>query len=221
MKSNILLIEDEPSIADTVTYALETEGYRVTWKNLGQEGIDHFNNHKIDLIILDVGLPDMGGFEICKALRKSSDIPIIFLTARKEEVDRVVGLEIGADDYMVKPFSPRELTARVKLRLKGHKPSSPSKNTAFTLDDTAMRILYDGTALDLSRYEYRMLRLLLTHPGRIYSRDDIMDAVWESPEASQDRTVDTHIKSLRKALREAGCPNIIKTHRGMGYSIGS
>ncbi len=217
---HILIIEDEQSIADTICYALKTEHFTATWKRLGEEGIHHAKQHTVDLVILDVGLPDMSGFDICKTLRSFSDVPIIFLTARKEEIDRVLGLEIGADDYVVKPFSPRELVARVKVILKRRAGALPAITShPFQVDAAAARIGYNGRLLDLTRYEYGLLKLFLSQPGRIFSREQLMEQVWQAPESSMDRTVDAHIKMLRARLREVGAGDSIKTHRGMGYSI--
>ncbi len=217
---NILVIEDEHSIADTICYALKTENFAVEWKTLGKEGIDHLKNHQVDLIILDVGLPDISGFEVCKEIRSFSEVPIIFLTARKEEVDRVVGLEIGADDYIVKPFSPRELVARVKVILKRLNHNSGIHSTVFHVYEEKGRITYYGTVMDLTRYEYRLLKLLLSQPERIFSREQLMDHAWDAPESSMNRTVDAHIKMLRSKLRDINSTDDpIKTHRGMGYSI--
>ena len=221
MNPQILLLEDEASIADAVVYALQTEGFSVVWKMLGQEGIASIREQVPSLVILDVGLPDINGFEVCKEIRKFSDVPIVFLTARKEEIDRIVGLEIGADDYIVKPFSPRELAARVKAILKRTNKNSPATTQgAFHCDAEKGRITYAGKTLDLTRYEYRLLKILLASPGRIFSRDELMERAWESPDASMDRTVDAHIKSLRAKLKETDSTcDAIKTHRGMGYSL--
>jgi two-component system catabolic regulation response regulator CreB len=172
------------------------------------------------LLILDIGLPDGNGFEFCKAIRRFSDIPIIFLTARNDEVDRIVGLEIGADDYVGKPFSPRELAARVKAILKRSAGNNVRRESDFEVDAARARIRFHDSWLDLTRYEFLVLKMLLQQPERIYSRAQIMDQVWSAPEESLDRVVDTHIKTLRaklRAVREDADP--IKTHRGMGYSI--
>lgn len=220
----ILLIEDEAAIADTVLYALKSEGFATAWHTLGGEGVAWLQQHPdTALLILDVGLPDGNGFEYCKAIRRFSEIPIIFLTARNEEVDRIVGLEIGADDYVGKPFSPRELAARVKAILKrtAQALEAPaSATTDFEVDTARARIRYCDRWLELTRYEYLMLMTLLQQPERIYSRAQIMDRVWSEPEESLERAVDTHIKTLRaklRAVREDAEP--IKTHRGMGYSV--
>lgn len=224
MTHTILVIEDEPPIADAIVYALKTEGLRPLWKSLGQDGLDALAQETVDLVILDVGLPDISGFEVCKRIRRVSEVPVLFLTARAEEIDRVVGLEIGADDYIAKPFSPRELVARVKANLKRWKPAEAprqaGKPSRFAVDPHKARITYAGTVLDLTRYEYRLLKTLLEQPERIFSREQLMEKVWDAPESSLDRTVDAHIKSLRGKLRAVDAlREPIKTHRGMGYSI--
>ncbi len=224
MNTTILLVEDEAAIADTVVYALQSEGFAVHWVGLGSEALDAVRGDPaIALVILDIGLPDANGFEVCKAMRRFSDIPIVFLTARDHEVDRVVGLEIGADDYVSKPFSPRELAARVKAILRRVEkvplPAAAAER-GFTHDPARARIACRGRWLSLTRYEYLILKTLLARPERVFSRAWIMQQVWQEPEVSLERAVDTHIKTLRAKLREA-CPDIdpIVTHRGLGYSV--
>ena len=220
MNTNILLIEDEASIADNISYALQTEGFNVFWEQLGNSGIIHLQNNSIELVILDVGLPDINGFEVCKSIRKFSDVPIIFLTARSEEIDRIVGLEIGADDYVSKPFSPRELSARVKTILKRvQRNDILQTGSCFEINDQQNSICYQGDKLALTRYEYLILKTLLRRPQHVFSRSQIMDNVWNEPEASYDRAVDTHIKSLRAKLKKINNQDPIQTHRGFGYSI--
>ena len=225
MSKKILLVEDEPSIADTITYSLGTEGFECTWCATGEEGLAAVEKGAFELIILDVGLPDCSGFEVCKTIRRSKDTPIIFLTARADEIDRVVGLEIGGDDYMVKPFSPRELAARVKAVLRRFHPAGPSgeksdKPKRFEVDEDRCLIRYHGHELSLSRYEYHLLRVLIQRPGWVFSREKLMDLVWDEPEMSMDRTVDAHIKSIRAKLRAAHSgQDPIKTHRSLGYSL--
>lgn len=223
MSRKILVVEDEAGIAENITYSLETEGYEVLWHATVQEAKTALQSHSVQLVVLDVGLPDGNGFDFCRELRANSSLPVIFLTARASEIDRVVGLELGADDYVVKPFSPRELCARVRavLRRTGASNGTPSTgNPDFEIDPERMQIRYAEKALELSRYEYRLLELLITHPGRVFTREQLMDQVWEEPEASLDRTVDTHIKTLRSKLRTI-TPDLdpIKTHRGIGYSL--
>lgn len=244
MKARILIIEDEPAIADTLVYALETEGFAVTWEPLAQSALQHLALQSVDFIILDVGLPDQNGFELCKAIRRSNeqyaDVPILFLTARKEEVDRIIGLEIGGDDYVTKPFSPREISARVKTILKrsgtvadripsnspeqipAQTTQAPWQQGKFCVEIDKARVSYCNKIINLTRYEFLILRVLLAHPERIFSRAQLMDKVWDEPESSFERAVDTHIKSLRAKLRDAtdnSDTDPIKTHRGMGYSI--
>ncbi len=224
MPQSILIIEDEAAIADTLAYALKTEGYVPQWCALGTEGLARLRTGDFALVILDVGLPDMSGFEVCRQLRAFSEVPVIFLTARSDEVDRIVGLEIGADDYVTKPFSPREVAARVRVILR----RCQARNTVpddvvpgcFELDAQRARVRYCGNLLDLTRYEYLLLQTLLEHPERIFSRAELMDRVWRDAFDTSDRTVDTHIKTLRaklKGVRDDLEP--ISTHRGMGYSI--
>jgi two-component system catabolic regulation response regulator CreB len=176
-------------------------------------------------VVLDVGLPDMTGFDVCRALRQVSDVPVIFLTARVGEVDRVLGLELGADDYVVKPFSPRELVARVRACLRRRTPPALARWQAigaFEIDREGRRIRYRGQLLDLTRYEYGVLEALLARPGAVLSRAQLMDRVWAEAPESSDRTVDTHIKTLRTKLRavaDGKGDDPIVTHRGLGYSL--
>ena len=221
----ILIAEDESAIADTVVYALRAEGHAAEHVLLGGAVVPRVQAGGIDLVLLDVGLPDMTGFDVCRALRAVSDVPVIFLTAREAEIDRVLGLELGADDYMVKPFSPRELVARVRARLRRrYQVTQPrwQHREAFELDREGLRIRYRGNLLDLTRYEYGVLAALLERPGAVLSRTQLMDRVWADALDSSDRTVDTHIKTLRAKLRAArgdDSEDPIHTHRGLGYSL--
>lgn len=224
----ILVAEDETAIADTVLYALRSEGFVAEHVLLGGEVAAKVRAGKVDLVVLDVGLPDITGFEVCRQLRTFSDLPVIFLTARDGEIDRVVGLELGADDYVVKPFSPRELVARVRARLRRRaQPASADWQALgrFEIDREGRRIRYAGQALDLTRYEYGLLEALLQRPGAVLSRAQLMDRVWADALDSGDRTVDTHIKTLRAKLRDADgsvdgvADDAIRTHRGLGYSV--
>jgi two-component system catabolic regulation response regulator CreB len=226
MQQKILVVEDEAGIAENISYALRTEGYAVQWCSTVGDARNVMAQERMALIVLDVGLPDGNGFEFCRELRRSSRVPVIFLTARTSEIDRVVGLEIGADDYVLKPFSPRELCARVRavLRRSGETvtPTAPlpTGGPPFAIDDERMQITYSGSPLDLSRYEYRLLEVLIERPGQVFSRDQLMARAWEEPESSLDRTVDTHIKTLRAKLRRVTPAfDPIKTHRGIGYSL--
>jgi two-component system catabolic regulation response regulator CreB len=224
MPQHILVVEDEPSIADTIVYALGSEGFQVTSCLTGGAALEKLQESAFDLIVLDVGLPDGNGFELLKQIRKQWNLPVIFLTARSDEVDRVVGLEIGADDYVVKPFSPRELSARVRSILRrsaGHVPETVVRQYGrFSLDSQKLLICFDGVALELSRYEFKIFAILLGSPGRVYSREQLMQLAWDEPEMSLERTVDAHIKSLRAKLRAVDAEaDPIVTHRGFGYSL--
>ena len=225
MDKSILIVEDETAIAESISYALRKEGFEAVHVTLGEQALSVARAGQPALVILDVGLPDTSGLEVCRRLRQFSDVPVIFLTARSDEIDRIVGLEIGADDYVTKPFSPRELVARVRviLRRAGHAAagaSGPAATPAFELRAAEARVLYSGRALDLTRYEYLLLKALIEHPGHVLSRAQLMDRVWSDAPDTLDRTVDAHIKSLRAKLRAIDpAADPIQTHRGMGYSL--
>ncbi len=219
-RQTILVVEDEASIAETITYALRTEGFEPLWKTTGREALAALGQQPVALVVLDVGLPDMSGFDVCRELRKKHAVPVIFLTARSGEVDKIVGLELGADDYLAKPFSPRELTARIRAVLRRSTGAPAAASHLWQHDGARCRISYRGAQLDLTRIEYRLLGALLASPGRVFSRDQLMTAAWADPGAALDRTVDAHIKTLRAKLRVAA-PDTdpIVTHRGLGYSL--
>jgi two-component system catabolic regulation response regulator CreB len=228
-KPRILVVEDEPAVADAILYALRTDGCDPAWAPTGGEALARLRGEGAALVLLDVGLPDGTGFDFFREIRKTSDVPVIFLTARAEEVDRVAGLEMGADDYVIKPFSPREVSARVRAVLRRMqptgqvaKPGTPGERSfgPFVLDGQRRLVTFFGQTLDLTRYEYRILEVLLRHPGWVYSREALMSEAWDDPAAAFDRTVDSHIKALRaklKAIRPNDDP--ITTHRGEGYSL--
>jgi two-component system catabolic regulation response regulator CreB len=238
-KPRILLVEDESGIADTLQYVLATDGFAPVWCSTAAEALQQFVQERPALVVLDVGLPDLNGFELFKrlqALPGGAQVPVMFLTARSDEIDRVVGLELGADDYIAKPFSPRELVARVRsvLRRSGRgaqaaavaaaAPPTPKPvatvSAPLRLDEERRQIRFYGQLLELSRYEYGLLRLLLLRPGRVYTRDDLLDQVWDDPGESLDRTVDAHIKTLRAKLKlVAPQVEVIRTLRGVGYAL--
>ena len=218
----IWLVEDEQSIADTLVYMLQQEGFQVSVFGRGLPALEAAAHQAPDVAILDVGLPDISGFELCHRIRASSQIPLLFLTARSEEQDRLLGLEMGADDYVAKPFSPREVSARVRtiLRRTQLTPAPVSPATGLQLDEVRARITLNGHALNLTRYEYLLLKTLRQQPERVYSRQQLMELVWADAEESLERTVDTHIKTLRAKLREIDPQSqLILTHRGLGYSL--
>jgi two-component system catabolic regulation response regulator CreB len=225
--SKVLLVEDEPAIADTLVYALETECFTVTHALTGADALAAAAREPHDFAILDIGLPDMTGLDVCRRLRETSTIPVLFLTARDAEVDRILGLELGGDDYVTKPFSPREIVARVRaiLRRGNHQSSGETQPSGPGLhhDASSMRIQFDGKPLDLTAHEYKLLLVLIEKPGRVFTRDQLLEHAWQDPGAVTDRTVDAHIKSIRAKLRAArsGAENLIETRRGLGYSLAS
>jgi two-component system catabolic regulation response regulator CreB len=221
--TRVLLVEDEPAIADTLVYALETECFSVTHAWTGGEALAAAASQPHEFAILDIGLPDMTGLEVCRRLRETSAIPVLFLTARDGELDRILGLELGGDDYVTKPFSPREVVARVRAILRrGNHPSAAAVPQCGLLHDAAgMRIHLDGSPLDLTAHEYKLLLVLMEKPGRVFTRDQLLDHAWPDPGAVTDRTVDAHVKSIRAKLRaaRAGAENLVETRRGLGYSL--
>jgi len=214
---HILIVEDEAAIADTLIFALQGDGHSTEWVTLGSAALEQQRQRPADLIILDIGLPDINGFETCRQLRRFSEVPVMFLSARDGEIDRVVGLEIGADDYVVKPFSPREVAARVRAILKRSGPGAAP--AVFQVDLERMQIAYRGQPLSLTRHEFRLLQSLLEQPERVFSREQLLDAVGVPADAGYERNIDSHIKSLRSKLRSvAADAEPIQTHRGLGYS---
>jgi two-component system catabolic regulation response regulator CreB len=223
-KPLILIVEDEPGIADTLQYALRTDGFEPSWCASAEAALAAIASRAPALVILDVGLPDMSGFELFKRLRERIDVPVVFLTARGDEIDRVVGLELGADDYVAKPFSPRELVARVRSVLRrAARPAATAESavrSVFEVDEGRRQIRFYGRPLDLSRYEFGLLRTLVRRPGHVYTRDALLELVWDDSSDSLDRTVDAHVKTVRAKLK-AVAPTLeaIRTHRGVGYAL--
>lgn len=225
----LLLVEDEPAIADTLVYALGTECFEVTHALTGADALAAAEREQFDFAILDIGLPDMTGLDVCRLLREKSTIPVLFLTARDGEVDRILGLELGGDDYVTKPFSPREIVARVRAILRRSQTQTPlpqanpaAANTRILHHETSsMRIHCHGEPLDLTAHEYKLLLVLLERPDRVFTRDQLLDHAWEDPGAVTDRTIDAHIKSIRAKLRavRVGTEEVIQTRRGIGYLL--
>src|SRR5207237_1500534 len=217
MAGTILLVEDEPSVGELVRGYLGRDGYRVLWVRSGEEGLAELERHPVRIVILDIGLPGMDGFEVCRAIRGRSQVPILMLTARDEEPDRVVGLEVGADDYLSKPFSPRELVARMKAVLRRTDPQ-PMQEVLSLGDVVLNRETHDvtiaGEAVELTAKEFDLLSYFLANPGALLSRDQLLDRVWGVEYPGGTRTVDVHVAQLRRKL---GRPALIRTLRGSGY----
>ena len=220
----VLVVEDDPRISDVLEYALKAEGYDVQKAQRGREAIEMAQRSAPALIVLDVGLPDIDGFEVCRSVRKFSDVPVIFLTSRSDEIDRVVGLEIGGDDYVVKPFSPRELLARIKAIRRRHDraASAPAETPAdtelrygpITIDSEKFRVRSGNREIILTAQEFKLLELLVRHPGRVFTRAQVLNRAWGDGGLVTDRTIDVHVKSLRKKF---GKLDFIETVRGIGY----
>jgi two-component system, OmpR family, catabolic regulation response regulator CreB len=225
-RPQILIVEDEVGIADTLQYALRSDGFEPAWCSTAEAALSHVARELPALVILDVGLPDLSGFELFKRLREKVDVPVLFLTARGDEIDRVVGLELGADDYVPKPFSPRELVARVRSILRRSArtaaadvaPAAPM--LPIRIDEGRRQITFYGKPLELSRYEYGLLKTLASRPGHVFTREMLLERVWDDHAESLDRTVDAHVKTLRAKMKLIA-PNLdpIKTHRGTGYAL--
>ncbi len=220
MKGAILVVEDEQAIADLVRAYLKRDGFGVVWASSGEQAMEELSRHSVRLVVLDIGLPGIDGFEVCRRLRARTGVPILILSARDEEVDRVAGLEAGADDYVTKPFSPRELVARVKAILRrvdgGSNGSEEGVLVAadVELDRAARTVTVGGGAVELTGREFDLLAALLSHPGIVLSRDRLLELVWGGEFPGGTRTVDVHIAQLRAKLER---PELLLTVRGAGY----
>lgn len=250
LQKKILLVEDEAAIAEPLSYVMQREGWQVSWHTTAHAALAELTQHSVDFIILDVGLPDIDGFELCRQIRQRWQTPLLFLTARNDEIERIIGIEIGADDYCAKPFSPKEIISRIKaiwrrMQLSAINSSSASnsamsniasqhqllpQNTSqnnttlligseWQIDFEQYQVRFQQQLLNLTRYEFGLLTALLKQPERVFSRLQLMQQVWEHPDHSLERTVDSHIKTLRHKLKAICNEEYIVTHRGLGYSI--
>lgn len=219
MRRTVLVVEDESAIADVVEMYLTQGGFNVRLATSGAEARTQFDDPAIDVVLLDLMLPDADGVDLFRELRSRSSVPVIMVTARDAEADRVLGLELGADDYVTKPFSPRELVARVRTVLRRGRPATSATaervaSGGFEIDLQARDVTVDGVAVELTRKEFDLLAHLVTTPGRVFTRAQLLDAVWGYPDDIDTRTVDVHVAQLRRKLG-TGCP--VKTIRGVGY----
>jgi DNA-binding response OmpR family regulator len=223
--STILLVDDEDSIQKLLAYPLEREGYRVLQARDGEEALERFGSERVDLVVLDIMLPKLDGLEVCKRLRAESEVPIIMLTARDDELDKVLGLELGADDYITKPFSIREFRSRVRALLRRaavsrHVDEDGELISAegLTIDLARRLIEVGGRRVQLTYVEFELLRILASHPGRVYSRRMLLEALWGGADYREPRTIDVHVRHLREKLEsDPGAPEYILTVRGVGY----
>jgi two-component system alkaline phosphatase synthesis response regulator PhoP len=223
--SRILIVDDEPKILDVLKLYLEREGFAVAAALSGKGALEQVAAHKPDLVILDLNLPDIDGLEVCRTIRKQNDVPIIMLTGRGEEVDKIVGLELGADDYVTKPFSAREIVARVKavLRRRASEPGQAESKTVgkLTLNEANYEVSCQGVKLDLTTAEFKLLSKLVQSAGRVFSRMQLLDAIQGTDYEGYERTIDTHVKNLRQKMEsnQADCGCHIETVRGVGYKL--
>jgi DNA-binding response OmpR family regulator len=223
--ATILLVDDEEAVQKLLTYPLERDGYRVISARDGDEALSRFGEQPVDLVVLDVMLPHVDGLEVCKRLRATSHVPIIMLTARDDEVDKVLGLELGADDYITKPFSIREFRSRVKAALR--RASAPKHEAAgsesiaidgLVVDPSRRTVELDGAPIDLTYVEFELLSTLAARPGRVYSRRALLEALWGDADYRDPRTIDVHVRHLREKLEPTPSePEYILTVRGVGY----
>ncbi len=228
MAPRILVVDDDPHIRDVICFALTKAGMDTIAARDGADGLREFERAPPDLVILDVGMPEMDGLEVCRRLRKSSEVPILFLSAHDEEIDRVLGLEIGGDDYVTKPFSPRELVARVKAILKrspmrAEPPPQGAKMLIagrLALDPAGHRAAFDDKPLSLTALEFRVLATLIARPGMVFTREQILAAAYSPTIHVSDRTIDSHVRNIRSKLAQLGCDNVIDTVHGVGFRIG-
>ncbi|MFO0291763.1 MAG: phosphate regulon transcriptional regulator PhoB [Rhodospirillales bacterium] len=225
MKTHILVIEDEAALVELIRYNLEKEGFRVSAANDGEEGLALLKESKPDLLVLDWMLPHVSGIEICRQIRRKTelrDLPVIMLTARGEEADRIRGLEVGADDYIIKPFSPSELVARIRAVLRRARPSGADEMLTYSgiaMDLAAHRVIRNGRSIHLGPTEFRLLRFFMERPGRVFTREPLLDGVWGRDLYVELRTVDVHIRRLRKAINGEGERDPIRTVRSAGYAL--
>ena len=225
MDKRILIIEDDPDIVEVVRTTLETANYAVDAENTGNAGLERLRETRPDLLLLDLTLPQQSGLDICKEVRrdqKLNSLPVIMLTARAETSDLVLGLEVGADDYITKPFDPNELLARIKALLRRIEPAEPANSTLetgpLTIDPASYRVQRSGKPLSMSTLEFKLLYFLASHPGKVYSRDQLLDFVWGPEHFVTPRIVDVYIRSLREKIEETPSkPAFIRTQRGAGY----
>jgi two-component system OmpR family response regulator len=223
----ILIVDDDLHIREVIRVALRKAGMTVFEAKDGREALTRFTSDRPDLIVLDIGMPEFDGLDVCREIRKTSDVPILFLSARDDEIDRVLGLEIGGDDYVTKPFSPRELVARVNVILRRMASRGPEARRAVALSQGRLSVdpeqhvaEFAGAPLRLTAIEFGILRAFLTRPAVVFSREQIMNAAYQLNIQVSDRTIDSHIRNIRAKLSAVNCENVIETIHGVGFKLG-
>ena len=216
---HILIVEDDRTIAESITFILEQDSFSCQWFDNGRDALDYLENNKVELILLDVGLPDMSGFDILRKVRTKSDLPIVIISARDDESDQVLALEgLGANGYLTKPFSPRLVVAHVRAQLR-RKRTDNNPESKFSINQAMQRVMFHNQELTLTPAEFKILSHLIKHPNQVHTREYLMSIIWDRPHGSDVKTINTHIKSIRKRLQEIDEIDPIETHRGMGYSL--
>lgn len=222
MPHKILIADDEPNIREVIAFALERAGMEIALARNGAEALRHLRQVECDLVVLDIGMPEMDGLEVCRQVRRSSDVPILFLTARNDEIDRVLGLEMGGDDYVTKPFSPRELVARVNAILRRGRAApvvAALRHGELLLDPAARTLRYAGEAVDLTALEFAIVEALLQRPGHVLTRDRLIDAAYGPSMHVAERTIDSHVRNIRAKLKLAGGGAVIETVHSVGFKL--
>ena len=217
---HILIVEDDRTIAESIAFILEQDSFSCQWFDNGRDTLDYIENNEVDLMLLDVGLPDMSGFDVLRKVRIKSNLPVIIISARDDESDQVLGLEgLGANGYITKPFSPRLVVAHVRSQLRRDRADKNSKSK-FSINQAMQRVLFHNQELTLTPAEFKILSHLIKHPNQVHTREYLMNIIWDRPHGSDEKTINTHIKSIRKRLHEIDEMNdYIETHRGIGYSL--
>jgi len=223
---SILVVDDDPHIRDVVRFAFEKAGMLISTAQDGKEALRQFDRNVHELVVLDIGMPEMDGLEVCRQIRKTSDTPILFLSARDEEIDRILGLEIGGDDYVTKPFSPRELVARVNAILRRARttaaPAVPKamNHGGLTIDPDGRSVAFHDKRISLTALEFDILQTMLARPGFVFTRELILDAAYAGNIHVADRTIDSHVRNIRAKMAAAGCESAIETVHGVGFRLG-
>ena len=218
---HILIVEDDRTIAESIAFILEKDSFSCQWFNNGHEALNYLDNNKVDLMLLDVGLPDISGFDVLRKVRAKSEMPVVIISARDDEADQVLGLEgLGANGYITKPLSPRLVVAHVRAQLRHLRAEPKTQQSRFSINEAMQKIIFTSQELVLTPAEFKILSHLVKRPNRVHSRKYLLSVIWDRPHGSDVKTINTHIKSIRKRLHEIDDKNeYIETHRGIGYSL--
>ena len=216
---HILIVEDDKTIAESIAFILEQDSFSCQWFDSGRDALNYLENNKVDLMLLDVGLPDMSGFDVLRKVRTKSGLPVVIISARDDESDQVLALEgLGANGYITKPFSPRLVVAHVRAQLRRERTDN-NFESKFSINQALQRVIFHNQELTLTPAEFKILSHLIKHPNQVHTREYLMSIIWDRPHGSDVKTINTHIKSIRKRLQEIDEIDPIETHRGIGYSL--